>query len=227
MKNVVKAAAILATTAVAAPAAAEMELSLYVGTQSVDGSTGSGYLPGGAPISRSVDWEGKPFDSPIYYGGRAMWWLDNDIGFGIEGTHTKAYASQADMAAIGVSRLELSDGHNIITANVMKRWPGVFKATPKFTPYVGAGIGVAIPHVDIQVLGSGVRTFGYETTGPAVRAIAGLKYDLTENWALFGEYQAVWSDNDITIDPAFGQLPGKLNTELLTHAVNIGISYSF
>lgn len=227
MKNVIKIAALAALPAIATPAAAEVELSFYIGTQSVDGSTASGYLPGGTPVSRSVDWEGKPFESPFYYGGRAIWWMDNNIGFGIEGTHTKAYASQADMAAIGVSRLELSDGHNIITANVMKRWPGAFKATPKFTPYVGAGVGVAIPHVDAQVNTSGIRTFGYETTGPALRAIAGLKYDLTEKWALFGEYQAVWSDNDITIDPAPGQLPGKLNTELLTHAVNVGVSYSF
>ncbi len=227
MKNVVKTAAIVAASAIAAPAAAEVELSFYIGTQSVDGSTASGYLPGGAPVNRSVDWKGKPFESPFYYGGRAIWWMDNNIGFGIEGTHTKAYASQADMAAIGVSRLELSDGHNIITANVMKRWPGAFKATPKFTPYVGAGVGVAIPHVDVQVNGSGIRTFGYETTGPALRAIAGMKYDLTEKWALFGEYQATWSDNDITIDPALGQLPGKLNTELVTHAVNVGVSYSF
>ncbi|NHQ75621.1 porin family protein [Roseovarius gahaiensis] len=227
MKNVIKIAAVAAASAMAAPAAAEVELSFYIGTQSVDGSTASGYLPGGAPVSRSVDWKGKPFESPFYYGGRAIWWMDNNIGFGLEGTHSKAYASQADMAAIGVSRLELSDGHNIITANVMKRWPGAFKATPKFTPYVGAGVGVAIPHVDAQVNASGIRTFGYETTGLAVRAIAGLKYDLTEKWALFGEYQAVWSDNEITIDPAPGQLPGKLNTELLTHAVNVGVSYSF
>jgi len=227
MKNVVKIAAVVATSAIAAPAAAEVELSFYIGTQSVDGSTASGYLPGGAPVNRSVDWKGKPFENPFYYGGRAIWWMDNNIGFGIEGTHTKAYASQADMAAIGVSRLELSDGHNIITANVMKRWPGAFKTTPKFTPYIGAGVGVAIPHVDVQVNGSPIRTFGYETTGPALRAIAGLKYDLTEKWALFGEYQAVWSDNEITIDPAPGQLPGKLNTELVTHAVNVGVSYSF
>lgn len=227
MRNAIKTGAILAASVIAAPAAAEFELSFYVGTQSVDSSTGSGYLPGGAPINRSIDWKGKPFSSPFYYGGRAMWWLDNDIGFGLEGTHTKAYASQADMAAIGVSRLELSDGHNILTANVMKRWPGAFEKSPKVTPYVGAGLGVAIPHVDVQVLGSGIRTFGYENTGPAARAIAGLKYDLTENWALFSEYQATWSDNEITIDPAPGQLPGKLNTDLITHAVNVGVSYSF
>ena len=113
--------ALAALVLMSAPAAAEMELSLYLGVQSVDKSTGSGTLPGGVAFSRKFDWAGKPLDSPIYYGGRATWWMQNDIGFGIEGTHTKAYASGADLAALGLGKLELSDGHNILTANVMKR----------------------------------------------------------------------------------------------------------
>lgn len=213
----------------ATPAMAEMEVSLYLGVQSVDESTGTGTLPGGAPINRKFDWEGKPFDNPIYYGGRATWWTANNLGFAFEGTHTKAYASAADKAALGVSKLELSDGHNIFTLNIMKRWPDAFAAS-RFTPYLGAGLGIAVPHVDIQVIGSTGRTFGYEQTGIAARGIAGMKYDINEKWALFGEYQIVWSDNDITIDPdpaVAGQTAGKLRTELVTHAVNVGISYSF
>lgn len=215
--------------AAAAPASAETELSLYLGWQGVSDSTGSGTLPGGAPFSREFDWQGKPFDAPIYYGGRATWWMQNDIGVGIEGTHTKAYASAGDLAALGLSRLELSDGHNIITANVLKRWPGLLKGAP-ITPYAGAGVGVAIPHVDVQVPGAANRTYGYEYTGPAVRGIAGLKYALNDRWAVFGEYQVTWSDNDITIDPdptVAGQTAGQLETEITTHALNVGVSYSF
>lgn len=221
--------AIAALVLLASPAAAEMELSFYLGAQDVSDSTASGTLPGGAAFARSVSWKGKSFESPIYYGGRATYWLDSQWGFGIEGTHTKAYASAADMAAIGVGRLELSDGHNIITANAIKRWPGAFNSG-MFTPYLGGGIGVAIPHVDIQPLGSPTRTYGYEQTGLAVRGIAGIKYDLTDRWALFTEYQFTYSDNEMTIDPNItipGQLPGQLKTEILTHAVNFGISYSF
>ena len=227
MMKILKCAAVVSM--IAAPAVAEMELSLYLGVQSVQGSTGSGTLPGGVPVSRSFDWEGKPLENPYYYGGRAIWWTPRNLGFGIEGTHAKAYASTADLAALGASSFELSDGHNIITANIMKRWPGLF-ANPSFTPYVGAGAGVAMPHVDVTINGASNRTFGYETTGPALRGIAGIKYDLTDKWALFSEYQVTWSDNDITIDadPAVpGQLPGKISTEIVTHAVNLGISYSF
>lgn len=221
--------ALAALVMLASPAAAEMELSLYLGWQGVDDSTGSGTVPGGAAFSRNFNWDGNPFDSPFYYGGRAMYWTQGNWGFGVEGTHAKAYASAADMAALDVSRLELSDGHNIITANAMRRWPGAF-ANSGFTPYLGAGIGVAVPHVDIQVIGAANRTFGYENTGLALRGIAGMKYDLNDRWALFGEYQVTWSDNAITIDadPTVpGQLPGRLNTEITTHAVNFGVSYSF
>ncbi len=210
----------------ATPAAAEIELSFYLGTQAVSDSDASGYLPDGRAFDRNVSWDGKSFDSPLYYGGRAMWWMSNDLGFGIEATHTKAYAGAADRQAIGVDRLEFTDGHNIVTANVMKRFPDAFAGTG-FTPYAGAGIGVAVPHVDIKVAGASNRTHDYEMTGLALRGIAGMKYAINDTWSLFGEYQIVWSDNDATIDPDPGQAPGKLRTELLTHALNIGVSYSF
>ena len=222
--------ALTALVMLASPAAAEMELSFYLGWQGVSDSTGSGTLPGGVPFSRNFDWDGKPFDSPLYYGGRGIWWTQSDWGFGVEGTHTKAYASAGDLAALGLARLELSDGHNILTVNAMKRWPGLFKGS-SFTPYVGAGIGAAIPHVDIQVIGAANRTFGYENTGLALRGILGMKYDISERWAVFGEYQATWSDNEITIDPdptvVPAQAAGQLNTDITTHAVNFGVSYSF
>ena len=231
MKRLAKTAiAAVTATLFAAPVAAEMELSFYLGVQSVQDSTISGTMPGGAPVSQSVDWKGNPLENPYYYGARGTWWTANNFGFGLELTHAKAYADSAAQAALGVSRLEMSDGHNILTANVMKRWPGAFASTPKFTPYVGAGLGVAVPHVDVQVIGASNRTFGYEQTGLAARGIAGVKYDINDKWALFGEYQVTWSDNDLTVDPdplVPGQTAGKLSTDIVTHAVNFGLSYSF
>ncbi|RKF14033.1 porin family protein [Roseovarius spongiae] len=229
MRKTCKAALAATLLTAAAPASAEVELSLYMGVQSVDNSSASGTMPGGAPFSRNIKWDANPLDNPFYYGARATWWTDRNIGFGLEGTHAKAYASAADRGALGFDRLELSNGHNIFTANVMKRWPDAF-AGRHFTPYLGAGLGVAVPHSDIKVTGATNRTFGFEATGIAARGIAGMKYDINENWALFGEYQITWSDNDVTIDadPAVpGQTAGKLRTEIVTHAVNFGVSYSF
>ncbi|MEM7076413.1 MAG: outer membrane beta-barrel protein [Pseudomonadota bacterium] len=220
---------VLALSALAQPAWAEFELSFYLGIQGVQDSTASGSLPDGTPFSRSIDWEGRSFEAPFYYGGRAMWWTQNNIGFGIEGTHAKAYMPDSEAASIGLSRFELSDGHNIFTANVMKRWPGA-ALKGSFTPYIGGGIGIAVPHVDTLVVGAQSRTYDFESTGLALRGIAGMKYDINQSWALFGEYQITWSDNDITIDAdqgTPGQTPGKLSTDLTTHALNFGISYSF
>ena len=73
MTKILKFAA-AATMLSAVPAAAEWELSLYLGVQSVRESSVSGTLPGGAPVSQNFDWEGRPLESPFYYGGRAMWW---------------------------------------------------------------------------------------------------------------------------------------------------------
>lgn len=210
-------------------ASAEIEISVYTGWQGVQDSSASGNLPDGTPFDTDIDWRGRPFDAPYHYGGRVIWWTDNNIGFGIEGTHSKAIAPDGEAAAIGLARFELSDGHNVFTANVMKRWPGAFKGT-RFTPYIGGGVGVAVPHVDAVVTGASNRTFGFETTGFAVRGLAGIKYDLSEKWALFGEYQFTWSDNDITIegDPLVpGQTDGQLDTNLTTHAINLGVSFSF
>ncbi len=221
--------AIAALIVTAAPAAAELELSFYTGWQEVNSSTASGVVPGVGNVSANVNWRGDSFDNPYYYGGRAMWWTPSNWGFGVEGTHAKAYAPASARAALGLSRLELSDGHNVFTVNVMKRWPGSF-ASDRLTPYVGGGIGIAVPHVDIQVAGAapGTRTYDFEQTGVALRGMAGLKYNLTDSWSIFGEYQFTWSDNDLTIDPVvIGGPTGTLNTEIVTHALNVGVSYSF
>ena len=57
-----------------------------------------------------------------------------------------------------------------------------------------------------------------------------MKYEINDRWAVFGEYQITWSANDITIDPnplVPGQAPGDVSTDVVTHAVNFGISFSF
>lgn len=219
-------AAIAALFVTAAPAAAELELSFYIGWQETEDSNVSGALPDGTVVNRSFDWSGDSFDAPYYYGGRAIWWTSSNWGFGVEGTHTKANASSADTAALGISRFELSDGHNIFTVNAMKRWPGAF-VSERWAPYVGGGIGIAVPHVDVRPI-VGARTYGFETTGLALRGLAGVKYDVTDKWSVFGEYQFTWSDNDITIDPfVAGQASTEVRTDIVTHAINVGVSYSF
>ncbi|WP_375175878.1 outer membrane protein [Pseudooceanicola sp.] len=220
MKNLVPGLALATVILGAQPAAAEFELGVYTGYQTSPHSrvTGTrGASSGSTPFDNLIGWQGKSFSMPPYYGVRATWWRPNDIGFGIEFSHEKAYAPGAEMPA-GFTRLEFTDGHNIITANVSKRWTD--KWGVGVTPYVSGGLGIALPHVDVTE-GTN-RTFGYQLTGPAARLTAGASYKLNENWSIFGEYQFTWSDN--TADLAGG---GSLSTRIITNAVNVGVGFTF
>jgi lipid A oxidase len=156
-------------------------------------------------------------EAPPYWGARVMWWRNSGLGFGIEVTHAKAYMSDVDRNALGFERMEFSDGHNLITANIGKRWD---KKWVQFSPYWMAGLGVAIPHVDSD---DGTnRTFGYQLSGPALRLTAGAKYDLNSKLAAFAEYQFTASENMVELDGG-----GELNSRLFTNAINIGLSMKF
>lgn len=202
------------------PAAAEIEISLYGGYQTTPHSTLSGDVAG-TPVSKYITWEGRSFDPPPYYGARATYWRNDAWGFGVEMTHAKAYASTASMAP-EFSSLEFTDGHNIITLNAQRRWKGQW-LDGRLTPYVSAGLGIAMPHVDIQPTYAGApHTFGYQVTGPAAKLGAGLSYAINDRFSVFGEYQFSYSDNTVSLDGG-----GTLKTTLITNAVNFGLSLNF
>lgn len=219
MKKLVMAT-LFGLSVLASPAAAEIELSLYMGAQTSPHSRISGDIAG-TPVSKLIGWQGKSTSPPPYYGMRATWWRNNDWGFGMEFTHAKAYAPAAEMAP-EFSRLEFTDGHNIITVNVHRRWQNKWM-NGRVTPYVSAGIGIAMPHVDIQPTYQGApHTFGYQVTGPAAKLGIGASYSVTDHWRVFGEYQFTYSDNTVSLDGG-----GTLQARILTNALNFGIAYGF
>ncbi|WP_339108698.1 outer membrane beta-barrel protein [Thioclava sp. GXIMD4216] len=198
---------------------AETDVSVYLGGQSAPHS--------GVRIRDHLDlgdrdftagWDGNSWTAPYYWGARITRWQDARFGWGAEFTHTKVYADRATLAKAGMSHFEFSDGLNIATVNVMYRWPGVLR--PEVTPYVLGGVGVSIPHVETVTAND--RTWGYQLGGPAVRLGAGVSYAFTERWSAFGEYQFTWSRNDVDFKQG-----GSLTTDLVTNAVNIGVSYAF
>jgi lipid A oxidase len=203
----------------AAPAMAETEISLYTGWQTLPHSRISGELPNnGGSYDELVGWEGRPFTLPPYYGARATWWTNESLGFGVEYTHTKAYAPDETTSALGFDRLEFSDGHNVLTANVMRRWQDQWGS---MTPYVGAGVGIAFPHVDATHQ-SGSRTYGFQVTGPAMRLTAGTSYAINDRYSIFGEYQFTYSVNEGDFDEG-----GTFKTDIKTNALNVGSSLNF
>ena len=206
------------TALIAAPAAAEVELSFYTGIQEAPHSRVEGTDPGGVgAFSFLSTWEGRSFEMPPYYGFRATYWRNSSFGYGLDFNHAKVYADAATLAANGFSRLELTDGLNILTVNAWYRWQN---PNTNWTPYVGAGAGIAIPHVDVETAGG--KTFGYQVTGPAVQWVAGIKYDFNERWGVFGEYKGTYSMNEADLDNG-----GTLSSDIVTNALNIGVSFSF
>ena len=210
---------LFAALVLASTASAENELSFYTGIQESPHSRVRGNDPGGVgAFSFLSTWEGRSFEMPPYYGFRYTRWTSNTLGFGVDFTHNKVYADSATLASSGFTRLEFTDGLNILTANVWRRWPGALG--DKFTPYAGVGLGVAIPHVDVESAGG--KTFEYQVTGPAAMWAAGVKYNFNDRWGVFGEYKGTYSQNEATLSNG-----GTLSSDILTNAVNIGVSFSF
>ena len=103
--------------------------------------------------------------------------------------------------------------------NAYYRWPG---ALGQMTPYVGGGVGVAVPHVELRDDASGSDTWGYQVTGPAATVLAGIEYPLGDRWAVFGEYKGTYSRNEADLDSG-----GTLEADIVTNALNVGVSFNF
>lgn len=212
----------LAALIVALPAWAEREISFYTGWQTAPHSRIEGNDPGGVgAFDALIGWEGKSFEPPIHYGARLTFWRSDTFGWGIDINHAKVYAPRDERQALGFDRLELSDGHNIVTVNAYRRWPQAWQ-TPfgALTPYAGAGLGVAVPHVDVESAGG--RVYEFQLTGPAAVWMAGVRHALDDRFTLFAEYKGSYSDN--TMDLGSG---GELRTEIITNALNLGLAWSF
>ncbi|HGG06042.1 MAG TPA: porin family protein [Aliiroseovarius sp.] len=217
MRTTIQVSLIAMLAAGTAANAAELEISLYAGAQEAAHSQIVGNDPGGAGAFDLVaGWEGKSFAMPPYWGARATWWTSDTWGFGVELTHAKVYADDATRLASGFSRLEFTDGLNIITVNAFRAFP----MSGPITPYVGAGVGLSIPHVDISSAGG--TTFGYQMAGPAVTWMAGASYAINDRWSVFAEYKGSYTINSVTLGSG-----GTLDTNIVTSAIDVGVSLKF
>lgn len=219
-------------------AGAETQLSIYAGSNFAYPSDVSITRPGGTDVMlKDVGWDSKPFHPPPYFGLRFTNWLNSapNLGFGVDYTHAKVYARLGDrVAASGTlagvdvqgsvlldsafKRLEFTDGLNVITAHAFYRCP----LGERWTPYLGAGLGAAIPHVEVFMPGYR-NTFGYQATGVAARGYAGLEVKLYENISGFAEYQFSYE----RIDKGRLTGGGTISTDIANHHLNVGLSYAF
>jgi hypothetical protein len=159
--------------------------------------------PGTDLTLHNLPWEGRPFDHPIYYGVRvAHWFPASSVGGMIDFTHSKVYSPLEEKARFSGSRngriipreariadvfhkLEFTHGHNMLTLNGLWRLP---LSTAFFSPYVGAGLGVSLPHSEVQLRGEHARTYEYQYTGPAYQMVLGIEFRIPR-LSYFVEYK--------------------------------------
>ncbi len=208
-------------------ARAEWALSLYGGDSLAE--DGDLRLTGGGRrlTFHNVDWADRSFESPIYYGARLTHWWEH-WGVAVDFTHTKVYSNPDQIVRVSgqrndrerlgdtLERFDLSHGLNFITLNGLYRW----RPTKRWQPYVGAGAGAAVPHVEATVAGQ--ETEEYQLAGPAAQGLVGVGYRLFEHLGAFVEYKLTYADLDADLRGG-----ARVTTQTLTHQFIAGVSVLF
>ncbi len=176
---------------------------------------------------RDVEWDGDSFGNAPYWGVRATYWPDAlpNWGFMIDYTHAKMKAeknsgsSSAGNVGQTYERLEFTDGLNLVTANVLYK----HNDWQRIKPYVGAGVGLSIPHVEVRQTGAGAaETLEYQVAGVAAQVLVGVEVELNDNFSVFTEYKLSYAQIDADLSSG-----GNLETEGLTNHFIFGLSYKF
>ncbi len=211
----------LSTVLAASAAHAELQLSVYGGANT-NFSSKVKLDKGAIHDSRNVDWDGKSFELPPYWGLRATYWMEKTSPWGValDYTHQKAYAD-IDFAADPIyDHLEFTDGNNIVTVNAMYRFE---RPESSWSYYVGGGPGIAIPSFEVTLDSDPANpTHNYQITGFAAQALAGVQYKFTQHIGVFGEGKLSYTQNDGDIKGG-----GTLKTDVWSPHVLAGLSYSF
>ncbi len=215
MRAILPVFALFAASSMAA--ADQTELSFYGGLNTTADSRVSGNDPGGAGIFNFIaGWGGITGRGSPQYGLRLTWWQNQTLGWGLDFSSTALRADPNTLTSSGLTELELSNGINLLTVNAYRRWQG----TGTLRPYVGAGIGIAIPEVEFEA--GGGRTSQLQLTGPAVQWVAGASYPLGGNLSVFGEYKGSFTLNNADL---VGD--GSFTTLTQSNGINVGISLGF
>jgi lipid A oxidase len=214
--RVVGILALAAACAAPTVAFAEREVAFYGGVQSAPHSRVKIYDASGVRTeSFSAGWEGKSLAMPPYYGFRYTSWQAGDWAWLVNFTHAKVYSDSKTRTNNGYSVLEMTDGVNPLTVQLSKRQA----LSSELSMYYGGGIGISIPHVEITK--GTAKTYEFQYGGPVLGAHLGLKYKLSGNWNVFGEYGFHYYKIDVD------HAGGKMKTNLITNALNVGLGYSF
>jgi lipid A oxidase len=182
-----------------------------------------------------VHWADRSFSAPVYYGLRINYWpSDSSVnGVALDFTHAKIYADVEQAVDVSGTRnhtavqgsealsntfseLAFSHGYNLLTINALHRWlPDNPTDAHAIKPYIGAGMGIAVPHVEIKTASG--ATSEYQYAGVVYQAMAGVNYRVSGNWDLFVEYKLSLGDLNVDLHNN-----GNLKLKPLTQHFTVG-----
>ena len=203
---------------VVAPAHAQggSELSMYSGAQGASDTRVAGVDEAGTPFDFVASWEGRSHQMLIYYGMRFMRWQDSGWGYGIEITHAKVWATRETLISSGFNVLQFTDGNNVGTINLARR----AVLASRWKAHAGVGLGIVVPHLAVRTPGGAV-TNEYQLTGPAGRWFGGVTYSFAESVSVFSEYAGMYTAHRADLTGG-----GTLDADVVTHAINVGVTFS-
>ena len=124
-----------------------------------------------------------------------------------------------DAPSVAAARTLLREAYDVVLLDVWFPGESGKGFIGRFQPYIGAGIGAVIPHVESNV--GGIAFEQYQWDGPGVQVFAGASFDLTRHWSVFAEYKFSYVDLDLHIPN------GSIQVTPLMHHVAAGISLRF
>jgi lipid A oxidase len=216
------AVALLSPSLACGRAVAEVQIGVYGGLNTNVASPVTVHK-GALSDSRSVDWEGRTFEMPPYWGAQATYWLNANASWGVslDFTHAKAYAGLNFATDPVYRRLEFTDGNNLLMLNFLYRFGAL--ADGRLVPYLGVGGGVAIPHVEVKLKAFPDQdTSEYQFAGGAAQLVGGLEYRLDDVWSLFAAGKVSYAHLATELEGG-----GTLTTYLWSPQLLIGLNYRF
>jgi opacity protein-like surface antigen len=190
-----------ATILAAAGSASASDQGFYI-----SGDGGASWLPNLNLKSNTVGNQKESFKTGGSFGGSAGYDYGNGWRVQLDSQYTNQSVGRVSGAA--------ATGHlssTSLMADVQKDL--IDGAT--FTPYVGAGLGV-------QNIGGTIDTYSGRAWKPAYQAEAGLRTDISQNVAAFGEYRFSQSESQ--------QMSNGVDTahqHFSDHGLLAGITYKF
>jgi lipid A oxidase len=235
--------AIVCLGALGTAARAEVDLSIFTGVALTQENDLRLRQDEGNDLTfHDVSFEGRDFETPPFYGARALWFPSEEShwGFGAEFFHIKLYAETGDTVHVTgrrndvgvndneriddtIEQFSLSHGLNFALGDIVYRWLPGHRGEDflgHLQPYAGVGLGLAIPHVESNV--GGTFHEEYQLHGPGVEALAGVNVTLTRHWGLMFEYKFTYANLDSLDIPG-----GSIELTPLTHNLVTGLTFSF